>query len=247
MDDLILSSDQYARLWDATQVTLSVLAASFVLGVVLSLVFGVMRLSENRLMRGFALGYVEFARGISSIVLLFIMAYAIPILFGLPQEDVYVLASIALGLNMGGYGAEIIRGAIQSVPRGQTEASIALNLTSFQRLRHVILPQAMRVILPPMGNLTIEILKGTALVSLVSLADITFQTDLMITNQATSSAAERIATWIMWLNALVIYFILAQVINALFRWLERRVERRYEGRAGSLPTAMAEPAGGLQA
>jgi polar amino acid transport system permease protein len=239
MDDLLLSPDQYARLWEATQVTLSVLAAAFVLGVVLSLVFGVLRLSDNRIVRGFALAYVEFARGISAIVLLFVMAYAIPILLGLPQEDVFVLASIALGLNMGGYGAEIIRGAILSVPRGQTEAAIALNLTKPQRLRYVVLPQSMRVILPPMGNLTIEILKGTALVSLVSLADITFQTDLIITNQATGSADERIETWILWLNALVIYFVIAQVINGVFRLVEGRVESMYESRTGALPTATA--------
>jgi polar amino acid transport system permease protein len=73
---------------------------------------------------------------------------------------------------MGGYGAEIVRGAIQAIPKGQTEATIALNLSPTQRLRYVILPQALRLILPPFGNLTIEILKGTALVALVGVTDI---------------------------------------------------------------------------
>jgi polar amino acid transport system permease protein len=237
VDQLILSSDRYARLWEGTLVTLGVLGSSFVLGVVLSLVFGVMRLSDHKWLRGLALGYVEFARGISSIVLLFIMAYAIPILFGLPQENVFILASIALGLNMGGYGAEIIRGAIESVPKGQSEASVALNLTNMQRLRYIILPQAMRVILPPMGNLTIEILKGTALVSLVSLSDIAFRVELFRTNAAL--AETRTPDWILYVNALLIYFVIAQIINGVFRYFERRTEARYESRNRPLP---AEPA-----
>ena len=144
MGDLLLSSNQYDRVLEGTIYTLQILGASFVLGVVLSVVFGVARLSDRRWIRAAALVYVEIARGISTIVLLFVMAYAIPILFAIEQRDLFVLVTIALGLNMGGYGAEIIRGAILSVPKGQTEASIALNLTNTQRLRHVVLPQAMR-------------------------------------------------------------------------------------------------------
>src|SRR5690606_22159346 len=112
-----------------------------------------------------------------------------------------------------------------SVPKGQVEASIALNLTPLQRLRFVVLPQAMRVILPPMGNLTIEILKGTALVSLVSLSDLTFEADKLLVNRTRSS--DPVETPVLFLNVLVIYFVLAQMINLVFRLLEWRVERRY--------------------
>ncbi|MDZ7673527.1 MAG: amino acid ABC transporter permease [Acidimicrobiales bacterium] len=227
MDGLILSENQYERVLEGVIVTTQLLGAAFVLGVVLSLIFGVARLSDRRWVRGASLVYVEFARGISTIVLLFIMAYAIPILLGLPQREVFVLATIALGVNMGGYGAEIIRGAILSVPNGQSEASIALNLTNTQRLRYIVLPQAMRVILPPMGNLTIEILKGTALVSLVGLSDLTFEIDKLNTNRIL--ADNPVATPALFFNALVIYFILAQIINGLFRLGERYVERKYEG------------------
>lgn len=227
MDELLLSSNQYERVLEGVVLTTRLLGASFVLGVVLSLVFGVARLSERRWVRGAALVYVEIARGISTIVLLFVMAYAIPILTGFSQRNVFWLATIALGINMGGYGAEIIRGAILSVPRGQTEASIALNLTNAQRLRHVVLPQAMRVILPPMGNLTIEILKGTALVSLVGLADLTFEIDKLNTNRVL--AEEPVETPILFLNALVIYFVLAQIVNGIFRLGEAYVDRKYVG------------------
>ncbi len=227
MDSLLLSSKQYDRVLEGVVTTVQLLGASFALGVVLSLVFGISRLSSRRWMRGAALVYVEFARGISTIVLLFVMAYAIPILMGLDQSNVFWLATIALGVNMGGYGAEIIRGAILSVPRGQTEASIALNLTNTQRLRFVVLPQAMRVILPPMGNLTIEILKGTALVSLVGMSDLTFEIDKLNTNRVLAS--EPVDTSILYLNALILYFAMAQVINFGFRLAERWVERKYEG------------------
>jgi polar amino acid transport system permease protein len=132
VDSFLLSSNQYERVLEGVTTTVQLLAASFVLGVVLSLIFGIARLSDHKVVRGAALVYVEVARGISTIVLLFIMAYAIPILLGLSQRDVFWLATIALGVNMGGYGAEIIRGAILSVPKGQTEASIALNITNTQ-------------------------------------------------------------------------------------------------------------------
>ncbi len=241
MEEYVLSPGQYASLWRGAQVTLAVLGYSFVLGVGLSLLFGVMRLSEKRWIRGLAFAYVEFARGISSIILLFIMAIAIPILLGVGQGSLLVLASIALGLNMGGYGAEIVRGAILAVPKGQTEASIALNLTPNQRLRHVVLPQALRVILPPFGNLTIEILKGTALVSLIGMSDI-MQATRNITQQQLSEGVIGITA--LYVNVLVIYFVFAQIINGLFRLGERQLERRYRSRSDELPTMDPTVVGG---
>ena len=119
MSDLFLNSTQYERLWDGVLVTLQVLGIAFLLGVTLSVLFGVARLSERVAVRAAALVYVEVARGISSIVLLFWMAFALPILLDFDQPSLLLMGSIALGLNMGGYGAEIVRGAIQAVPHGQ--------------------------------------------------------------------------------------------------------------------------------
>lgn len=201
METWLLSGSQYRLLLEASGTTVQILVYSFVLGIVLSLVVGIARLSERTWIRGIALGFVEFARGISSIILLFIVAIAVPILFGAQQAPLIVLSSIALGINMGGYGAEIIRGAIQSVPKGQTEASISLNLSPADRLRHVVLPQALTVILPPMGNLTIEILKGTALVSLVGMTDIM----QMANNIRQQQLADAVGTQpVLFLNVLVL-------------------------------------------
>jgi len=228
LDGWLLEPNQYALLRQGTWVTVQILLFSFGIGIVLSLLVGVGRLSTREWVRGAALVFVEFARGISSIILLFIMAIAIPILLGMGQMSVIVLAAIALGINMGGYGAEIVRGAIQAIPKGQTEATIALNLSPTQRLRHVILPQALRLILPPFGNLTIEILKGTALVALVGVTDI-MQVVRNIRQQQLAAASAADMT-VLFMNALVIYFILAQIINGAFRFGEWRLNRRYEPR-----------------
>lgn len=241
MDGWFLEPGQYERLLEGSLITIQILVYSFLLGVLLSLIFGVARLSEREWVRGAAFMYVEFARGISSIVLLFIIAIAVPILFDVGQASLIVLASTALGLNMGGYGAEIVRGAIQAIPKGQTEATIALNLTPTQRLRYVILPQAMRIILPPMGNLTIEILKGTALVSLVGVSDLLQQTRNVRQNQVAAGAASTADLAILYANTLLIYFVMAQVIAIAFRYYERRLERRYQSRREALPTDVATP------
>jgi polar amino acid transport system permease protein len=241
MDQWLLESNQYDLLWEGTKLTLQILLYAFVLGVALSLVVGVARLSEREWVRGAALAYVEVARGISSIVLLFIIAIAVPILFDIPQASLIVLGSVALGLNMGGYGAEIVRGSIQAIPKGQTEASVALNLSPTQRLRYIVLPQAMRLILPPFGNLTIEILKGTALVSLIGLTDIMQATNNIRQQQLfNASAADQT---VLYMNALVIYFVIAQLINGLFKVAEWWFERRYEGRAPDLPELPADVTG----
>ncbi|GAB4084948.1 ectoine/hydroxyectoine ABC transporter permease subunit EhuC [Myceligenerans cantabricum] len=226
MDSWLLTGSQYRLLIDASGTTVQILVYSFVVGILLSLVVGIARLSRHAWLRGIALVFVELARGISSIILLFVVAIAIPILLGAEQAPLILLATIALGINMGGYGAEIIRGAIQSVPKGQTEASISLNLSPAQQLRHVILPQALTLILPPMGNLTIEILKGTALVSLVGMTDI-MQMARNIRQQQLADAAG--TQPILFLNVLVLYFILAQAINLLFKLAEAWSARRYEG------------------
>lgn len=227
MADWLLESHQYEMLRDGAVVTLQILLYAFIIGIVLSVLVGVGRLSPRRWVRAAALAYVEFFRGISTIVLLTIVAIAVPIMLDVRAASLTLLGSVALGTNMGGYGAEIVRGSIQAIPRGQIEASIALNLSNTQRLRYVILPQAMRVILPPFGNLTIEILKGTALVSLVGLTDI-MQAALNIRQQQLFEPGATSRT-VLFVNVLIIYFVMAQVINALFRFAERRVERRFEG------------------
>jgi polar amino acid transport system permease protein len=247
VEDLVLTPSQYARLFNGWLSTLRILGGAFALGVLLSLVVGVGRLSTRRWVRGISFAFVEFARGISSIILLFIMARAIPILLGeaapfLRGMSVTVLGAIALGINMGGYGAEIIRGSILAIPKGQSEATIALNLSQTQRLRYVVLPQAMRIILPPMGNLTIEILKGTALVSVIAGHDLMRETQNLIAGML---AVGVLGVTTLFINVLIIYFVTAQVISALFRLGEAALEKRFQQRTGrsAVPVHVQHPLG----
>lgn len=225
-----LNANQQHRVQEGIEITIQVLGLAFGLGILLSLIFGVARLSEHKSVRGFALVYIEFFRGVSSLVLLFWFAFALPILLGLDAPDRLLMGSIALGMNMGGYGAEIVRGAIQSVPRGQHEACVAINLRASQRIRHVILPQAMPVILPPMGNLSIEILKGTALVSLTGVSDLAFEIAKIRVNR--TQIDDPVGVPLLFLVTLLCYFVIAQLIAGGFRLAERRVNRRFEQREG---------------
>lgn len=225
LEEFFLTPNQYQNLLEGTWVTVQVILGSFALGTLMSLIMGVARLSDRRWVRGWALVYIEFARGISAIILLFIMFFAIPILFGLGGMSPMLAGILALGLNMGAYGAEVVRGAIQAVPRGQTEASIALNLTDGQRLRHVVLPQAIPIILPPYGNLTIEVLKGTALVALISLTDITRVMLVMRQNRVLSDDPVNVP--FLFINGLIIYLILAQIVAQLFKLAERHTAKKF--------------------
>ncbi len=184
--------------------------------------------------------YVEVARGASAIILVFWAAIALPIFAGFQTGEPWdlgpvsvnkliVLAIIALGTSMGGYGAEVVRAGIGSIAKGQTEASVSLSLTFLQRLRYVILPQAVVTMLPPYGNLNIEILKGTALVSLIGVAEILFEAQklrtsrVVLINQGLDAPS---TAWIFTIT-LVIYFILSQIIAFFFRSLERRFGGRW--------------------
>jgi polar amino acid transport system permease protein len=121
---------------------------------------------------------------------------------------------LALGLNVGAYGAEVVRGAIKAIPRGQIEAAIALNMPRSLMMRRVIIPQAMVRMLPPFGNLLIELLKATSLASLITLSDVTFQA--LSLRQTVGRNAEVFGL------LLVIYFLLAYPLTLGVRWLERQ-------------------------
>jgi polar amino acid transport system permease protein len=177
---------------------------------------GLMKLSAFAPVRYFAIGYIEFFRGTSLIVQMFIWFFVLPS-FGLSMPALLV-GILAVGMNVGGYFAEIVRSAVQAVPKGQYEASIALNFTTATRMRRIILPQAIRAMLPPWGNLLIELLKGTAIVSLITLHDLTFEATSL--NNANFQTLQNLG------SALVLYYLLGRfVITPGVRALERRYSR----------------------
>ncbi|WP_062226607.1 ectoine/hydroxyectoine ABC transporter permease subunit EhuC [Aureimonas frigidaquae] len=198
-------------------IKLTVYGCAFAL--VVAFVAGLGRLSRYAVVRFLAGTYVEFFRGTSIFVQLFWAYYVLP-LMGVTLTEMQA-GVLALGLNVGAYGAEVVRGAVRAVGREQREACIALNLTRGQAMRHVILPQAVVVMLPTFGNNAIELLKATAIVSLISLADMTFQAQV-VRSQTGNTA-------IPFLTILVLYFAMATVISGLVGLLERRMARGLDG------------------
>jgi polar amino acid transport system permease protein len=195
--------------WITVQLTL----VSAGLALVTALVAGVARMSGVWIVRFLAGSYIEIFRGTSVLVQMFWFFFALP-LFGISLSP-FLAGVLALGLNVGAYGAEVVRGAILSVPEGQTEAGIALNMTPWQRMTRVILPQAFVLMLPPFGNLLIELLKATALVSLITIPEMTFRGTTL---QQTTGRTVEIFTWL-----LVLYFVVAYPLTLGVRWVERRV------------------------
>jgi len=193
--------------------TLQLTSAGIALALVMAFVAGLARLSPSASVRWLATIYIEFFRGTSVFVQLFWAYFVLP-LIGVPISP-FQAGVLALGLNVGAYGAEVVRGAVQAVPREQHEACTALNLTRWQSLRHVIVPQAFVVMLPTFGNNAIELLKGTAIVSLISLSDMTFQAQVV--------RAQTGNTAIPFLTILILYYLISLVISQSTRRLERRL------------------------
>lgn len=210
-------------LWKGTLVTVEITVAAALLAVVLAFLAALAKVSELRLLRWIANLYIEVFRGTSLLVQLFWLYFVLPLPpFNLTLSPTTV-AVLGLGLNIGAYGAEVMRGALSAVPRGQIEAATALNIPPLHRFFRIVLPQAMVNAIPPGTNLLIELLKGTSLVSLITLADLTFRANQLV--QATFRSGE------IFFATLVIYFFLSQSINLSMRLLERRLRRGLASRS----------------
>lgn len=192
--------------------------------LVISFVLGLAALSSSGLMRGASRTVVEFFRGTSLVVQLLWIFFVLPQL-GLRFEPL-AAATLALALNFGAYGSEVVRGAIASVPREQWEATVALGLGRVQRMRRVLLPQAVPEMIPPFGNLLVQILKTSSLLFIVGITDLTFEV-----NELRFKIGSLPAFGI----ALIVYFVLAQLFLALMRLWERRAAAT----VGRAPTAVA--------
>lgn len=193
----------------------TILAAG--LAITIAIVFGLMRLSNNRLVYGTATIYIEIFRGTSLLVQLYWIFFVLPLL-GLTLEK-FTAGYFAVGMNLGAYGAELVRGGILSVPKGQWEAAMALSMSPAKRMIRIIFPQAFLNMLPPWGNLLIELLKGTALVALISVADLMFVARKI--NGTTYMSAQAFGT------ALIIYYIMSRaLVTPFMRWLEVVMARK---------------------
>lgn len=191
--------------------------------LVISFVFGLMSLSRSMLVRGVSRTIVEFFRGTSLVIQLLWIYFVLPQL-GFRLEPI-VAATLALGLNFGAYGSEVVRGAIASVTKAQWEATVALSMGRVHRMRRIILPQALPEMVPPFANLWIQIVKSSSLLYLIGITELTFEVRELRFEMGSTAAFS---------IALVVYFLIAQLLVAISRWIENRVSAK----VGRGPLAM---------
>jgi len=204
-------------------VTLELTAGGGLLAFVIALLLGNLVRVHFLPVRFLARAAIEFFRGISLVVLLFWLFYVMPLL-GYQLEPLFC-GILALGLNYGAYGAEVVRGALNAVPQAQVEAAIALNFSPWDRLRRVVFPQAWAMMVPSLGNFLIHLLKGTAFASFITLHDLT--AGIVDLQKSTGQ------TLFSFGIGLLIYLALAYVLMVMINLVEARAKHRL-GRGPSL-------------
>jgi polar amino acid transport system permease protein len=213
-------------LLECAWVTVQLTVYSTILGAFFSFAFGIGKLAHNRLVRSTSIAFIEVFRGTSLLVQLFWLYFALPILGQAVGMDLrlppVIAGTLALSLNIGAYGAEVVRGAIQAVPAQQYEAAKALDFTPRQTLWRIALPQAVPEMMPSFGNLAVQNLKDTALVSLIGLGDMAFRAE-QIRNFTQDSTT-------VYTLLLFMYFGMALVLTGFMKVLEHSVGRWRAGR-----------------
>jgi len=221
------------RLFDGLLITLELSVGGALLALLVAVGLGLMARLDNIVLRGFARVVIEFFRGTSLLVQLFFLFFVLP----LPPMNIelpaVLVGVLGLGLNYGAYGAEVVRGSINAVPAGQWEATTALSMSPAQRMWRVIFPQAWALMIPSLNNLLIQLIKGTAVVYLITIVDLT-----AVFNDLRQETRDVFFTYSL---ALVVYFAIAYAFSGLMTLLERRAKHRLgqSGRAVGARGAIA--------
>jgi len=209
--DLVVKS--FPLLLLGAGVTVQITAVSVSVGMLIGMFVGIARLSKIWLIKTLAAIYVDFIRGTPLLVQIFLIYFALPLIIG-TRVDPFIAAITACSINSGAYVAEIFRGGIQSIDKGQMEAGRSLGMTWGQTMIHVILPQAFKRIIPPLGNEFIAMLKDSSLVSVIGFEELTRRGQLII--------ARTYGSFEIWMSVAVIYLIMTFAISRLVSNLERR-------------------------
>jgi glutamine transport system permease protein len=191
------------------QLTIIAVAA----GTVIGLLFSLCRISKFKPLSWMSKGYVDFFRGTPLLVQIFLIHFGFPQLFGMKAFPAYLSGTIALSLNSGAYIAEIFRGGIQSIHRGQMEAARSLGMTYAQAMIYIILPQAFKRSIPPLGNEFIAMLKDSSLVSVIALQE------LMMSGRIMQGRSFR--PFETWVTVAMLYLVMTLTISQFVSYLER--------------------------
>ena len=194
-------------------VTVKITALSVFLGILIGLFVGIARISTFKIVHLAAAVYVDFLRGTPLLVQIFLVYFALPVLTG-QRIDPFVAAIAACSINSSAYVAEIFRAGIQSIDAGQMEAGRSLGMTWTQTMRYILVPQAARRVIPPLGNEFIALLRDSSLVSVIGFEELTRRGQLII--------ARTYASLEIWICVAIIYLVMTVSISRLVAWLERR-------------------------
>ena len=197
--------------------TLILTFISVALGTVLGTLVAMLKMSKSRILRFIASVYVEVLRGTPILLQLYVFYFVLPNIFTFLKLSQFMWVSISLCINSSAYVSEVIRSGIQSVDAGQSEAAMSLGMNSFQRTWYILVPQALKTILPALGNEFIMIVKDTSLASTFFIGDL--MTQYLIVRGASYLPLEPLVI------VGVIYFILTFLLSKLFGFFERRMSR----------------------
>ena len=211
--DMNLIVNSFPLLLVGAGVTIQITVLSTTIGFIVGLIVAVARISKLKLLRILAEVYVEFFRGTPLLVQIFLFYFALHVITG-QRIDPFIAAISACGINSGAYVAEIFRAGIQSVDAGQMEAGRSLGMTWIQTMRYIIVPQAFKRVIPPLGNEFIAMLKDSSLVSVIGFEELTRRGQLII--------AKTYGSMEIWLSVAVIYLAMTLTISRLVAYLERR-------------------------
>ena len=212
-----LIEDAIPLLLAGAGITLEITAMSVGFGLLIGMIIGVARLASIKPVRYAANFYVDFIRGTPLLVQIFLVYFALPTIIG-QRIDPFFAAICACSINSGAYIAEIFRAGIQSIDKGQMEAGRSLGMTWYQTMRYVIMPQAFKRIIPPLGNEFIAMLKDSSLVSVIGFEELTRRGQLII--------ARTYASFEIWLAVAVIYHTMSLTVARLVGLMERRFETK---------------------
>lgn len=199
----------------ASLVTIGLAAASMAAGLILGLLVALIRIANVPVLAQIVRGYVSVIRGTPLLVQIYLVYYGLPQL-GVNLEPI-PSAIIALSLNLGAYLSESFRGAIESVPKGQTEAALSLGMGYWTSMRRIVVPQSLRTALPTIGNTFLGLLKDTSLVSVITVTELLRQSSVIIAR-----------TWqplTIYLTAAAVYWVMAIIFSFFQGKIERRVSR----------------------
>jgi polar amino acid transport system permease protein len=214
-------------LWNALGVTLLIAVLSILGAAVTAVALGTLRAARKSPARHVSAATVEVLRGASAIVYLFWIYYALPAVPGAPRLSPFAASVLVLSLTGGAYGAEIVRGAIQAVPRSQLDACHALGLSRRHTLLRIMLPQALSQVVPAFGSLAVDMVKWTVIVSFVGVQDVFY-----VANSARALTNQTVAIYLV---LVIVYWVLCSCVGLLFRGIEYTLPLSRAGRAARPP------------